>query len=167
MSSTQVVERILKQKPIIQNGNIITWAFDIPTEVTLFKSAQCNDVIRSPCFTINGCKFYLELTPNGWSEQQGTLIWCALHELCENVIAGNVCFEYTCNAISFSGSWTQLMTTQALVSQIKNALNSATSNSASFQLFNNVNAFTFRCVIKVTHFYDRNGNQVRYNISGC
>eukprot|EP01083_Nonionella_stella_P151660 484987_1 len=53
------------------------------------------------------------------------------------------------HAISFSGSWTQLMTTQALVSQIKNALNSATSNSASFQLFNNVNAFTFRCVIKV------------------
>eukprot|EP01083_Nonionella_stella_P151661 484988_1 len=68
------------------------------------------------------------------------------------------------HAISFSGSWTQLMTTQALVSQIKNALNSATSNSASFQLFNNVKAFTFRCVINVTHFYDRNGNQyINYN----
>eukprot|EP01084_Bolivina_argentea_P052234 95956_1 len=99
-----VTGRLLKVIPITQNNENITWKFNTSSYVSLFKHATRGDVFRSNEFNVNGCTFYLELTPNGWGKLNGTIIWCALKALPEEYIAASVQFKYKCNDISFEGS---------------------------------------------------------------
>eukprot|EP01084_Bolivina_argentea_P023046 42907_1 len=103
-------ERVLKIKPITNNNQPhITWKFQTDSDVLLFKNAIYGDVIRSNQFTVNKCQFYLELTPNGWVNHNGAMVWCALKELPEQYIAASVQFKYKCDDISFKGSTNQIL----------------------------------------------------------
>eukprot|EP01084_Bolivina_argentea_P158028 275327_1 len=150
-----VKERLLKIKPITQNNQHITWQFETNSDVLLFKRALRNDVIKSSEFIVNKCKFYLELTPNGWGNVNGAIIWCALKELPEEYVAVMVQFKYKCDDISFEGSKKQILTTQT--TELTNVGYSMSLDNAMLsQRFTNLNSFTFNCAITVIAFYTKN-----------
>eukprot|EP01084_Bolivina_argentea_P259759 438430_1 len=139
------------------------WKFNNSADVKLFQNAKRGDIITSDHFQVNGCTFFLELTPNGWGQFKGTMLWCALDELPQQYIAVKVIVKQRCDAAGFVDERQHLLSTQLYAAKIKGASYSATSaNGMEFAKFKGLNSFSFECSIQIIAFYDQNGNQ--YNV---
>eukprot|EP01084_Bolivina_argentea_P259761 438434_1 len=139
------------------------WKFNNSADVKLFQNAKRGDIITSDHFQVNGCTFFLELTPNGWGQFKGTMLWCALDELPQQYIAIKINVNQKCDAVGFVGEGQYLLSTQLHATKIKGASYSATSlNGMVFEAFKGLNSFVFECNIQIIAFYDQNGNQ--YNV---
>eukprot|EP01084_Bolivina_argentea_P022095 41060_1 len=120
----------------------IKWNFENISDVQLFKNSTHDNVINSPCFILKGCKFHLELTPNGWGEYKGTMLWCALDELPQQYIATKINVNQKCDAVGFVDERQYLLSTQLHAAKIKGASYSATSsNGMVFAAFKGLNSF--------------------------
>eukprot|EP01084_Bolivina_argentea_P113769 202704_1 len=73
---------IASPDPLKKNAPFI-WSFNV-TEVNIFGNTKFGDVpFQSDSHIVNGCKFYFQLTPNGWHGQPKgfCMVWFCLEEL--------------------------------------------------------------------------------------
>eukprot|EP01084_Bolivina_argentea_P259756 438424_1 len=144
------------------------WKFNNSADVKLFQNAKRGDIITSDHFQVNGCTFFLELTPNGWGQFDGAVVWCALAKLPKDVYSIKVYFKYVCDEINYCGEKTKQLTTKQIAVDLGTGVHSMSANETmKTEDFKKFNSFSFKCYVTVSKFFDQNGSQIpiRQNIA--
>eukprot|EP01084_Bolivina_argentea_P085038 153724_1 len=140
------------------------WNFTTDEDVQLFINAKPNDVITSCYFSINGFVFYLECTPNGWSDcvQEGEAsIWCALYRLPnENISSIEMNFHCVCKEALYADVDIQRLTTPDLSLKVDQAYSMAPGQNINTAYLMNQKSFSFLCAVKVLKIYDFDGHEM-------
>eukprot|EP00484_Ammonia_sp_Unknown_P017602 CAMPEP_0197039168 /NCGR_PEP_ID=MMETSP1384-20130603/16007_1 /TAXON_ID=29189 /ORGANISM="Ammonia sp." /LENGTH=387 /DNA_ID=CAMNT_0042469723 /DNA_START=21 /DNA_END=1184 /DNA_ORIENTATION=- len=93
------------------------WDFHNRAEVETFVACKHGDVITSSKLYINGCCFYFELTPNGWSHgcpEDKCALWLAVYSLPPKIRAVNVSLFIKCEDVEYAGDRTFKLSTPDL-----------------------------------------------------
>eukprot|EP01084_Bolivina_argentea_P132947 234608_1 len=94
-----------------ESGEILAyeWRFLSNDNLTQnFKNATKDQVLRSEKFIHDGCKFFLECTPNGFSEsgsKEGECtLWLAVDSLPDGIGKLNITIRFVCNELNYDAS---------------------------------------------------------------
>eukprot|EP01084_Bolivina_argentea_P092101 165741_1 len=143
------------------------WLFDSNTSlINRFKNANQDIVIRSEKFVYQGCTFYVECTPNGFSQQnipeKQCVLWLAIDKLPDNIKAINVTFKFTCDEINYSYS----RTCDNMGFSVGCKWSSGTLQTSNFQLYSTLSRWLFKCNITINEMYEKTDeDQEEINVS--
>eukprot|EP01084_Bolivina_argentea_P238940 401483_1 len=143
---------------INSNKGEFVWKFNNKIDIDSFLKAGKDDVITSTQFEVNGCVFYLELTPNGWTNQfpAGSVnVWLALDDLPKTMNKVFVEFMVVCNDIGYKGKKTERLTLPTY-----GIYSTAPIHCMIRDKFKHLNQFQFECSIKIIQMTDLDGNSV-------
>ena len=89
------------------------WKFHNSSDLDSFFNCQHGDVMTSSKFEINGCVFYFELTPNGWSSLVSInecALWLAVDSLPHKVYDVGIIYHVNCTQIGYKEKERQYLT---------------------------------------------------------
>jgi len=124
----------------------IAWPFT-EKAVAVFNGCTTGDVMTSDKFTVKGCVFQLELTPNGWGRcvPSGQCeVWLAVSSLPSTVKRVLVDFAVKCSAIGFESK-----TVSNLFEPGKGIYSFGTSKMVDYNAFDGVAQWQFECTVKI------------------
>eukprot|EP01084_Bolivina_argentea_P283182 484932_1 len=161
------IERLVKTKSVVSvNSNVYRIPFDTRIDCNVFQNARRGDIITTGDITVQKCVFRLDITPAGWGDFNGCLVWLALHRLPLFIHSIKVKFKIKCNIIgqNFEEERISVLTTEALLKELTKGMaetNSITTpKSLNAFLFRSMNCWEFECEIQVLEFYDVKNNTI-------
>ena len=138
------------------------WRFTTKSDVSIFKQSTFVDVMTSAKFSLNGCVFYLELTPDGWGRvvpEQHCCLWLAVSSLPDGIDSVKVGFTVKCAQIGFEDSLSS-------PSSLHTPDGSGTFSVGPKRLmarsaFDDLQKWTFECKVTLFSMKRNNGKTIR------
>ena len=140
------------------------WKFENEFAVQSFWNCKHSDVITSKKFEVNGCVFYFELTPNGWTSmipEDECALWLAvdsLPSLPEYIDSIHVRFTIVCDEVEFVGSEEIGLTTPE-----RGMYSVTTANYMKRDAFKSLKKFEFELTVQIISMAGFDGNKIRQN----
>ena len=136
------------------NQGIFEWRFNTKSECDQFRNSRFGDVLTSVKFSLRGCVFYFEMTPNGWGRMvpEGTsCIWLACSSLPSDIASVFVDFHVHCDAVEFDDTIQRHLAAPG-GSSGSAAFSVGPDETISLDTFENVQEWTFECSIEILSF---------------